>query len=271
VASSCFWVCFFESGGAGQKERRKKKKSEFFSPFLVSLLKKIFTAARGEIALCSSYQQAHPERVHVHAVVVFLVVELRSHKLRRPQDRLRRRARPKQRREAQVANLDDALAAVDKDVVAFQVPVDDRRRVPVEVHEPAEDLPGPPLEHLDVDRALVLLAVLPQRAAREQLGDEVDRRRAAAAPAPASTAGAVVEPAVMKGHDVAVLELLQHADLGEQPVALGRAARGLADQLGDADLVPGNLGALFLVEGLVDGLEGAAAEDLVELFLFGRF
>ena len=132
--------------------------------------------------------------------------------------------------------------------------MDDRRRVAVQVDEPAQDLPRPALEHLDVDRALVLFPVLPQRARREELGDEVDGR------------GAVVEPAVVEGHDVAVLELLEHADLREEPVALGRAARRLADELRHADLVPGDLGALFLVEGLVDRLEGAAAEDLVELW-----
>jgi len=102
----------------------------------------------------------------------------------------------------------------------------------------------------------VLLPVLPERPRREQLRDEVDRRVR------------VVEPAVVEGHDVAVLELLEHSDLGKQPVALSRRAaraRGLAHELGHADLVPGDLGALLLVKGLVDGLEGAAAEDLVEL------
>lgn len=106
----------------------------------------------------------------------------------------------------------------------------------------------------------MLLPVLPERPRREQLRDKVDRRVR------------VVEPAVVEGHDVAVLELLEHADLGKQPVPLaGRAARarGLADELCHADLVPGDLGAFLLVEGLVDSLEGAAAEDLVELLRVG--
>ena len=220
----------------------------FFRFFLQTLKEKLSP---------TTYQQTHPERVNIHPVVVVLVIELRSHKLRRTQHRLRRRPRPQKRRQTQIANLDDPLGAVDEDVVAFQVAVDDRRGVAVQIDEPAQNLPCPPLQDLDVDRPLVLFAVLPQSARGEKLGDKIHGCRAP-----------VVKPAVVEGHDVAVLKLLQHADFREQPVALGRAARvagGIADELGDPNLVPGDLCAFFLVKGLVNGLEGPAAEDLVEL------
>ena len=241
----------------GEQGRRQEKGELFFPPLFFA---PVFFSSTSLLPppppkkkKKNSYQQAHPEGVDVDAVVVVLVVELRRHELGRAQHRLRRGPRAEQRRQAEVADLDDALAAVDEDVVALEVAVDDRRRVAVQVHQAAQNLPGPPLEHLDVDRPLVLLPVLPERPRGEQLGDEVDGRVR------------VVEPAVVEGHDVAVLQLFQDADLREEPVALGGAARRLADELGHSDLVPGDFRAFLLVESLVDRLEGAAAEDLVEL------
>lgn len=51
----------------------------------------------------------------------------------------------------------------------------------------------------------------------------------------------------MEGHDVFVLELLQHSDLREHAVPVSLAVQ----QLHHTDLVPGNLRAFFVVEALI--------------------
>ncbi len=122
--------------------------------------------------------------------------------------------------------------------------MDDGRVVRVQVHQALQHLPRPALQHLLVD-LLVLFAVLPQRPRREELGDEVHGEVL------------LVEPAVEEAHDVLVLQLLQHADLGKEPLALPRRHH----QVVDLDLVPRDLDAVGLVKGLVDGLERAAAQD----------
>jgi len=134
------------------EEKELEKTSELFFSFFFRFLffstpSSHFTSHKKKPRI--SHQEAHPERVDVDAVVVVLVVQLRRHELGRSQHRLRRRPRAQQRRQAEVADLDDALAAVDEDVVALEVAVDDRRGVAVQVDEAAEDLPGPALEDLN--------------------------------------------------------------------------------------------------------------------------
>ena len=224
-------------------------------------------------------QEAHAERVDVHPVVVILFIQFGRHELGRAQHRLRRGARAEERREPQVADFHHPLGPVDEHVVALQVAVDDGRRVAVEVDEAAQDLPRPPFEHFDVD-VLVPLAVLAQRAAGEQLRDEVDGL------------GAVVEPGVVERHDVAVFELFEDPDFGKKAVPLlarrlahelrdpdlggGRggvggsrgercAARGVCRPLPLSDLVPRDFRPLLFVERFVNRLECAPAEDVVEL------
>ena len=71
---------------------------------------------------------------------------------------LGRCTRSQHRRQPKIANLDDALAAVNEYVVGLEVAVDDGRSVAVQIDEPAQNLPGPPLEDLRID-VLVPLAV----------------------------------------------------------------------------------------------------------------
>lgn len=142
MASSCFW-----KKGEWESKVEEKKKSELFFSFPDSFSFH-HPKKQKKTPPQISHQQAHPERVDVDAVVVVLVVQLGRHELRRSQHRLRRRPRAQQRREAEVADLDDALAAVDEDVVALEVAVDDRRGVAVQVDEAAENLPGPALQDL---------------------------------------------------------------------------------------------------------------------------
>jgi hypothetical protein len=74
------------------------------------------------------------------------------------QHALRRGQPPPQRGQAQVPNLDLAAGAVDKDVIAFEVAVDDGGVVRMQVHQPLQDLPRPAPQHLLIN-VLVLLAV----------------------------------------------------------------------------------------------------------------
>ena len=71
---------------------------------------------------------------------------------------LGRCTRSQHRRQSKITNLDNALAAVNEDVVRLEVAVDDGRSVAVQVDEPAQNLPRPPLEDLGID-VLVPLAV----------------------------------------------------------------------------------------------------------------
>lgn len=90
---------------------------------------------------------------------------------------------------------------------------------------------------------------LPQSARGEQLRDEVD--------------GEVflVQPAVVEGHDVLVLQLLQHPDLCKQPLPLCWRI----GQVIHFDLVPGHLDALSLIKGLEHGLECAPPQHSIIL------
>ena len=72
------------------------------------------------------------------------------------------------RREAEVADLDLGVVAVDEDVLALQVSVDDPRLV--QEGQPVEQLPAPLLDHLAL-HALRLVDV-PERAAKRQRGPE---------------------------------------------------------------------------------------------------
>jgi hypothetical protein len=51
-----------------------------------------------------------------------------------------------ERSEAEIANLDDTRAAVDKDVVTLEVAVNDGWVVTVQVDQALQHLPGPALE-----------------------------------------------------------------------------------------------------------------------------
>merc|ERR1719375_3115690 len=95
----------------------------------------------------------------------------------------------------------------------------------------------------------VLSAKLPQGARCEELCDEDHVPRAR------------IQPGLEEGDDVGVLELLADLDLGLEPLPL---LLGQHPAL-NLDLVPRDLAALLLVQGLVNLLEGALAEELVVL------
>ena len=71
-------------------------------------------------------EDAHPEGVDVHLLVVTLIVQLRRHELGRAKHGLGLyMSLAHERGEAEVANLDFGVVAVDENVVALQIAVDD--------------------------------------------------------------------------------------------------------------------------------------------------
>mmetsp|Transcript_2268 Transcript_2268/g.5141 ORF Transcript_2268/g.5141 Transcript_2268/m.5141 type:complete len:277 (+) Transcript_2268:343-1173(+) len=93
-------------------------------------------------------EHAHAKRVDVDLLVVILVIQLRRHELGGAEDTLCC-SLAHQSREAQISNLDLRVVAVDEDVLALEVTVDDV--VAVQILEPFEDLPAPLLHYLALD------------------------------------------------------------------------------------------------------------------------
>jgi len=140
-----------------------------------------------------------------------------------------------------------ALVAVDEDVVALEVAVDDRRVARVQVGEAPQQLPRPRPDGAQV-HAGVPEAVGAERAGGEELGDEVE-----AAPGH-------VHPRRVEADDAVVPELAQQLHLRVHAL---HGVRG-AEHVGEARLVPRHLHAALLVEAPVHRLHGAFAQELVE-------
>mmetsp|Transcript_3161 Transcript_3161/g.5419 ORF Transcript_3161/g.5419 Transcript_3161/m.5419 type:complete len:237 (-) Transcript_3161:439-1149(-) len=187
-------------------------------------------------------QHTKTKAVHVYLLIVLLLVQLRCHELWCAKNALRSGEATPKRSQAQVTNLNDATGTVHKYVIAFEVTVDDGWIMSVQIHQALQDLPCPAFQHLLIN-VLVLLAVLAQRAAGEQLSDEVNSEVL------------VVQPRVKESHDVLVLELLQNADLGEQALPIRRRGH----QVVHLDLVPGHLQPILIVKSLVHCLEGSTS------------
>ena len=139
-----------------------------------------------------------------------------------------------------------AGVAVDEDVAAVEVAVDDAGVVGVEVVESEEDLARPLLERLDGDVA-VAVAVLAEAAGGADLGDEVEH------------AGVAVEPDLVEADDVLVVEGAEEAHLGVEALHHGRVAVGERAQ---PHAVPRHLDPFLLVEPAVHLLHGAEAEHV---------
>ena len=175
-------------------------------------------------------EDAHAEGVDVGELVVGLVVHLGSHELRRA-DAAGVAAAAAERGEAEVADLDLALVAVDEDVVALEVAMDDGRRVGVEVGEAVEDLRAP-APHRRRAHPPVPLPVLAERAGDEELGDEVEG------------AARRVHPVGVEAHDAAVAERGEEVDLAVEPLQLAAAPHDVAQP----HLVPRHLHSPPLIE-----------------------
>lgn len=120
------------------------------------------------------FQDTHAKGIDVDLLVVLFVVELGSHELRGSEDRGDVGAVADDS-EAEVANFELAIVAVDKDVVALEVAVDDGWAVGVEVGESLEDLSAPGLYNFGFKCALEsLFEILLQGARRHEFGDKDD-------------------------------------------------------------------------------------------------
>lgn len=144
--------------------------------------------------------------------------------------------------QAQISNLELPNVAVDEDVTAVQVSVDDAGVVGVQIMEASENLHTPFLECLR-GHVAVLVSVVPEAARGACLGDEVD------------SVGVGIFPEVVEGYDVVVLESLEQLDLGSQPGDDG----GIAAEVPEPDLVPRHVPPFMLVEPSVNFLHCSAA------------
>lgn len=90
-------------------------------------------------------EHAHPERVYVDQLVVLFFIHLRCHELGSPHA-VHSVGLAEDGSKAEVPDLDLARVAVDEDVVAFEIAVDDGRVVAVEVGQSAQDLAAPVLD-----------------------------------------------------------------------------------------------------------------------------
>lgn len=133
-----------------------------------------------------------------------------------------------------------AVVAIDEDVAAVEVAVDDAGVVGVEVVEPLDDLARPLLERLDGDVA-VSVAVLAEAPGGADLGDEVE------------DAGVAVQPHLVEADDVVVAERAEEAHLGVEALHHAGVAVGQRPQ---PDAVPRHLDPLLLVEPAVHLLDG---------------
>jgi hypothetical protein len=166
-------------------------------------------------------EDAHPEGVHVHLLVVLLIVELGRHELGGAEHRERCSPSRDIGGEPQVPDAEIARGSVDKDVVALEVPMDDGRDVGVQIEEPAQDLPAPALDDFPADNLHLLDEVL------EGAGGKNLRNENHLLPLP-------VHPGAEEGDDVPVIELLEQAHLVHDPDLL------LLGQPRQTDGVPGH-------------------------------
>lgn len=194
------------------------------------------------------FEDTHAKGVNVDLLVIALVVQLWGHELGSAEDR-RDVGTVADNGETEVANLELSVVAVDKDVVALEVAVDDGRVVGVEIDESLENLAAPRFEDLGLERALEgLFEVLLQCAGRHELGHKDDTF---------ASVGGFSGPGGVEVDDVLVANGLQDFDLGEDFLGL------FLGEMVDAELVPCDLDTFFLIKSPVDMLVSTLAENLV--------
>lgn len=97
------------------------------------------------------FQKTHSKSINVDLFVIAqLFVHFRRHEFRSANDSVL--FAHFHFSSAHVTDLDFTVSSVDKDVVAFDVTMDDRWCVTMEVGEPFEDLAGPALDDLEIGK-----------------------------------------------------------------------------------------------------------------------
>ena len=206
-------------------------------------LRRVAAFRVGEL-LRDHLERAHAERVDVHLFVVGLVVQLRRHELGRAQHATslaRRVVGGSSCGQAQVADPQIPGSAVDEDVVALDVAVDDLGVPRVQVRESFQNLPHPPLDDLPPHDLHPLNEAL-ERARGQDLGDK------------AHFPPIAVHPGPVKIDDVLVIQPVQ------QPHFVDHARLLVRRHVLEVDDVPGDLDALDAIVRAPDLLVAALAD-----------
>ena len=120
------------------------------------------------------FQDTHAKGIDIDLLVILFIVELGGHELGSTENRGDVGA-VANNSEAEVTNLELTIVAVDKDVVALKVTVDDGRAVGMEIGESLEDLSAPGLYDFGLECALErLFEILLQGTRGHELGDKDD-------------------------------------------------------------------------------------------------
>lgn len=135
-----------------------------------------------------------------------------------------------------------AYVAIDEDVTAIQISMNNARLMRVKIIQSPEDLNRPFLEGLKRD-VPVLLPVVPQIARSASLRDEIERIMLR------------IFPEMVKKYDVFIVKSLEKLDLRTEPNDHG----WIATEVPEADLVPGHVRALALIECAIHLLHGTTA------------
>mmetsp|Transcript_18178 Transcript_18178/g.42550 ORF Transcript_18178/g.42550 Transcript_18178/m.42550 type:complete len:206 (-) Transcript_18178:669-1286(-) len=140
-------------------------------------------------------QQHHAKGIDVHRSVVIFIINLRRDEVHRPHNRssnctglLQRCGEPK------IANHDLSTIAVDEDVIALQVPVDDGIRTSMQIIQAFQDLSTPVANHLQFQRRVDALDVLEKGASRDPLRYKADLLLL------------LVRPSINEGNDLGMLQ-----------------------------------------------------------------
>mmetsp|Transcript_44630 Transcript_44630/g.142299 ORF Transcript_44630/g.142299 Transcript_44630/m.142299 type:complete len:293 (-) Transcript_44630:394-1272(-) len=171
--------------------------------FAIHLPRSLALLVRRSVCTCSDnyhLQQAHAKSINVNSCAVLFFIDFWRNEIWSAHYRCCARLL-QGGGQAQIANQNLTDIAVDENVVALQVPVDDRLFEGVQIRQAFQNLSRPCSHHLFLQRCADPLDVRQQGSPGDSLCDE------------AHLVLRLVEPSVDKGDDPRMLQRLEHVDL----------------------------------------------------------